>query len=79
MAKKRTVRSIPQERTPVRELDPIARAANVEEVNCGYSEPEAVLERLLDAVRTFSRDAPQADDITALILRYRGTPSLRDG
>ena len=44
MAKKRTVRSIPQERTPVRELDPIARAANFEEVNCGYSEPEAVLE-----------------------------------
>lgn len=44
MAKKRTVRSIPQERTPVRELDPIARAANFEEVNCGYNEPEAVLE-----------------------------------
>lgn len=33
--------------------------------------PEAVLERLLDAVRTFSRGAPQADDITVLILRYR--------
>jgi len=33
--------------------------------------PEAVLERLLDAVRTFSRGAAQADDITVLILRYR--------
>ena len=36
------------------------------------TKPEAVLERLLDAVRTFSRGAPQADDITVLILRYRG-------
>ena len=44
MAKKRTVRSIPQERTPVRELDPVVRAANFEEVNCGYTEPEAILE-----------------------------------
>lgn len=44
MAKKRTVRSIPQERTPVRELDPLERSANFEEVNCGYTEAEAVLE-----------------------------------
>ena len=44
MAKKRTVRSIPQARTPVRELDPIVRASNFEEVNCGYTEPEAILE-----------------------------------
>ena len=27
---------------------------------------------LLDAVRKFSQAAPQADDITVLILRYRG-------
>ena len=46
MAKKRTVRSIPQERTPVRELDPIGRATNFEEVNCGYTEPEAILESM---------------------------------
>lgn len=44
MAKKRTIRSIPQERTPVRELDPVVRAANFEEVNCGYDESEALLE-----------------------------------
>lgn len=44
MAKKRTIRSIPQERTPVRELDPMVRATNFDEVNCGYSESEAVLE-----------------------------------
>lgn len=44
MAKKRTIRSIPQQRTPVRELDPVARGSNFEEVNCGYSESEALLE-----------------------------------
>lgn len=44
MAKKRTIRTIPQQRTPVRELDPIERAANFDEVNCGYTAAEAVLE-----------------------------------
>lgn len=44
MAKKRTIRNIPQVRTPVQELDPVLRASNFEEVNCGYTEPEAILE-----------------------------------
>jgi len=44
MAKKRTVRNIPQARTPVRELDPDERIKNFEEVNCGYTESEAILE-----------------------------------
>lgn len=44
MAKKRTIRNIPQERTPVQELDPTIRATNFEEVNCGYTEKEAMLE-----------------------------------
>jgi glutamate synthase (NADPH/NADH) small chain len=44
MAKKRTIRNIPQDRTSVRELDPVVRAGNFEEVNCGYTEPEAILE-----------------------------------
>ena len=34
--------------------------------------PEAVLERLFEAVRRFSEGTPQGDDITALVLRYRG-------
>jgi len=34
--------------------------------------PEAVLEHLLAVVKQFSQGAAQADDITALILRYRG-------
>jgi glutamate synthase (NADPH/NADH) small chain len=44
MAKKRTIRNIPQHRTAVRELDPAERATNFEEVNCGYTESEALLE-----------------------------------
>jgi len=44
MAKKRTVRNIPQERTPVLELDPAVRVGNFEEVNCGYTESQALLE-----------------------------------
>ena len=43
-AKKRTIRTIPQDRTPVRELDPAVRARNFEEVSCGYTEAEALVE-----------------------------------
>jgi serine phosphatase RsbU (regulator of sigma subunit) len=39
---------------------------------CHGSKPEAVLEHLLGTVRKFSENAAQADDITALVLRYRG-------
>ena len=35
-------------------------------------DPEAVLERVLAAVREFAGREPQTDDITALVLRYRG-------
>jgi sigma-B regulation protein RsbU (phosphoserine phosphatase) len=34
--------------------------------------PAAVLERLVTAVKEFSRNAPQADDITIVVLRYKG-------
>jgi glutamate synthase (NADPH/NADH) small chain len=44
MAKKRTIRTIPQQRTAVRELDARERATNFAEVNCGYTEAEALLE-----------------------------------
>jgi len=36
------------------------------------SKPEAVLEHVLGLVKTFSQGAAQADDITLLILRYKG-------
>lgn len=43
MAKK-TIRTIPQERTPMREQDPRARAKNFSEVNCGYGVEDALRE-----------------------------------
>ena len=33
---------------------------------------DAVLEQLLSSVNEFARGAPQADDITVLVFRYRG-------
>jgi glutamate synthase (NADPH/NADH) small chain len=44
MAKKKTIRTIPQERTPMREQDAQLRAKNFEEVACGYSLEEALRE-----------------------------------
>ncbi len=44
MAKKRTIRTIPQQRTPVREQDPRERATNFTEVSCGYTQQEALNE-----------------------------------
>src|SRR3990167_6259678 len=41
MAKKKTIRTIPQERTPMREQDAKVRATNFEEVACGYNVEEA--------------------------------------
>jgi glutamate synthase (NADPH) small chain len=41
MAKKKTIRTIPQERTPMREQDAKARGKNFEEVACGYNVEEA--------------------------------------
>jgi sigma-B regulation protein RsbU (phosphoserine phosphatase) len=40
---------------------------------CHGGQPAAVLEHLLESVRKFSQGAPQGDDITALVLRYRGS------
>ncbi len=44
MAKKKTIRTIPQQRTPMREQDPQVRAKNFEEVACGYRLEDALLE-----------------------------------
>src|SRR5450756_2001550 len=44
MAKKKTIRTIPQARTPMREQDPQVRAKNFEEVACGYSLEDALRE-----------------------------------
>ncbi len=42
--KKKTIRSIPQERTPPREQEPQVRAGNFDEVNCGYRPEDALRE-----------------------------------
>ena len=44
MAKKKTIRTIPQERTPMREQPAQARVRNFAEVACGYSLEEAMRE-----------------------------------
>ena len=44
MAKKKTIRTIPQQRTPMREQDPRQRATNFTEVACGYSLEDALRE-----------------------------------
>ena len=42
--KKKTIRTIPQLRTPVREQDPLERARNFAEVSLGYRQEDALLE-----------------------------------
>jgi len=44
MAKRKTIRTIPQERTPIPVQEPEARVKNFEEVAIGYSEENALLE-----------------------------------
>jgi glutamate synthase (NADPH/NADH) small chain len=44
VAKRKTIRTIPQERTPMREQDPVERAKNFSEVACGYSVQDALRE-----------------------------------
>ena len=44
MAKKRTIRTIPQQRTAMREQDARDRATNFSEVACGYAVEEALRE-----------------------------------
>ena len=44
MAKKRTIRTIPQQRTPVREQDPAERVKNFSEVSRGYTQEDALVE-----------------------------------
>ena len=70
MAAKRTIRSIPQERTPVREQPAKERATNFTEVSLGYDETEAAREasRCLDCAEPVCMDGcPVAIDIPGFI------------
>lgn len=69
MAKK-TIRTIPQERTPMREQDPKTRARNFLEVNCGYRLEEALREAercLLCPDQPCVRGCPVGIDIPGFI------------
>jgi glutamate synthase (NADPH/NADH) small chain len=70
MAKKRTIRTIPQERTPMREQDPLVRAKNFAEVACGYHVEEALRESercLLCPDQPCVRGCPVGIDIPGFI------------
>jgi glutamate synthase (NADPH/NADH) small chain len=70
--KKKTIRTIPQERTPVREQDPQVRATNFAEVACGYPLEDALREAercLLCPDEPCIRGCPVEVDIPGFILR----------
>ncbi len=70
MAKKKTIRTIPQERTPMPEQDPPERARNFKEVACGYTLEKALreAERCLQcADEPCIRGCPVSIDIPAFI------------
>ena len=75
MAKKKTIRTIPRERTPMREQDPRARAKNFTEVACGYGVDEALREAercLLCPEEPCVKGCPVGIDIPGFIRRIGG-------
>ena len=70
MAKKKTIRTIPQERTPMREQAAAERAKNFDEVACGYSPEDALRESercLLCPDQPCVRGCPVGIDIPGFI------------
>jgi glutamate synthase (NADPH) small chain len=70
VAKKRTIRTIPQQRTPVREQEPAERVKNFSEVSCGYSQEDALVESercLLCPDQPCVRGCPVGIDIPGFI------------
>jgi len=70
MAKKRTIRTIPQQRTPMREQDARERATNFAEVACGYGLEDAMREAercLLCPDQPCIRGCPVSIDIPGFI------------
>lgn len=75
MAKKKTIRTIPQARTPMPEQAPEVRVGNFDEVACGYSSDDALLEaeRCLDcADQPCVRGCPVGIDIPGFIKKLAG-------
>ncbi|HET7699348.1 MAG TPA: NADPH-dependent glutamate synthase [Candidatus Limnocylindria bacterium] len=72
MGKKRTIRTIPQERTPMAEQPPAERARNFSEVACGYTLTEALREAercLLCPDEPCVRGCPVGIDIPGFIAK----------
>ncbi|HEX5864686.1 MAG TPA: NADPH-dependent glutamate synthase [Casimicrobiaceae bacterium] len=70
MAKKRTIRTIPQQRTPVREQEPAERVKNFSEVSGGYPQEDALVEAdrcLLCPDQPCVRGCPVGIDIPGFI------------
>lgn len=70
MAKKRTIRTIPQQRSPVREQAPAERVKNFSEVSCGYAQEDALVESercLLCPDQPCVRGCPVGIDIPGFI------------
>jgi glutamate synthase (NADPH/NADH) small chain len=70
VAKKRTIRTIPQQRTPVREQEPAERVKNFSEVSCGYAQEDALVEAercLLCPDQPCVRGCPVGIDIPGFI------------
>jgi glutamate synthase (NADPH) small chain len=70
VAKKRTIRTIPQQRTPVREQEPAQRVKNFSEVSLGYGMEEALVEAercLLCPDQPCVRGCPVGIDIPGFI------------
>ncbi|NDP41600.1 MAG: NADPH-dependent glutamate synthase [Aromatoleum sp.] len=70
MAKKRTIRTIPQQRTPVREQEPAERVKNFSEVSRGYGQKDALVESercLLCPDQPCVRGCPVGIDIPGFI------------
>jgi glutamate synthase (NADPH/NADH) small chain len=79
VAAKRTIRTIPQERTAVREQDPLERATNFAEVSLGYGREEALREAercLMCPDEPCVRGCPVGIDIPGFIRRI-GEDDLR--
>ncbi len=80
MAKKKTIRTIPQARTPMRQQDPRERVHNFAEVACGFTLDDALLEAercLLCPEQPCVAGCPVGNDIPGFIQKltekdYRG-------
>ena len=70
--KKKTIRTIPQARTPMREQDAKERATNFEEVTLGYSREEALLEALkpMDFIFISASNKTNITELKEKILSY---------